>query len=465
MKHNPQTSGLTLVELLVIISLIGILLTAILANVTRARTNASNTAALSCAQQLQTAQTVAQTQNGEYAQFAQLKAPACSFATNTMPRRETPSSYRYAIRHPRGNRTYVVSETDLRWTRTNPATALTLQDSQLSPLAQTAPPPIPTSDDTNNLTANDNELTLSITTESAYNDGLPKSSLQVTGPEPGRRKIEEALRALQAQPTPKDRTLALAIHLRIPNGTYTFRTEREWLPLYNPSNLQQTLDATSILVKVGDFRSNMRTYEMGHMAFTTVSTSFGGSAATTTIDPNTRANVTTINFTGRQQIWYVIQQRVHTPDVLLLPSYTMRKHQNIGQATGYLAAYKPSDVGSGYAPSIPPCQGKCWLDPNSGWKLVQTYPITYSVPPIPDVYNDSYWHTVYQTSRAPKAQAHIFVLSDFHPIDPATPMTSASGRPIQTNDTYQSQMLHGGALPPYSNSSGYAELVMVPIIP
>lgn len=126
-----NSRGLTLTELLVVIATLGILIATVTAGMNRARTNAFNAAALSCARYVRTAELELQTRTSQFGPYDQLNAGtirACGFLTQPPPGTASSGAYQFAVRHPKGNRTYLISDRDLRWTSQPPAATLVMAD-------------------------------------------------------------------------------------------------------------------------------------------------------------------------------------------------------------------------------------------------------------------------------------------------------------------------------------------------
>ena len=112
-----MTRGFTLIELLVLIAIIGILVAAVIANMNRAKVQAFNAAALGCAQDIRNQQKIAQTTEKRFVTYDNLPAKtACRplEALNAAPTGgATELQYAYQTRHPRGTKTYVVTDADI----------------------------------------------------------------------------------------------------------------------------------------------------------------------------------------------------------------------------------------------------------------------------------------------------------------------------------------------------------------
>lgn len=105
-------------------------------NMNRAKVRAYDTAALNCAQQIRTGETEALSRAGGYAAYAALdggiRGVCDRILTSAPPGYYMDQSFQYAVRHPKGSRTYLVSDLDLRWTTAMPS--MTLQMSDATPL-------------------------------------------------------------------------------------------------------------------------------------------------------------------------------------------------------------------------------------------------------------------------------------------------------------------------------------------
>ena len=112
-----MTRGFTLIELLVLIAIIGILTAAVIANMNRAKIQAFNAAALGCAQDIRNQQKIAQTTEKRFVTYADLPAKTACRPLEAVDATPTGSAtelqYAYQTRHPRGNKTYVVTDADV----------------------------------------------------------------------------------------------------------------------------------------------------------------------------------------------------------------------------------------------------------------------------------------------------------------------------------------------------------------
>ena len=112
-----MTRGFTLIELLVLIAIIGILVAAVIANMNRAKVQAFNAAALGCAQDIRNQQKIAQTTEKRFVTYADLPAKTACRPLEAVDATPTGSAtelqYAYQTRHPRGNKTYVVTDADI----------------------------------------------------------------------------------------------------------------------------------------------------------------------------------------------------------------------------------------------------------------------------------------------------------------------------------------------------------------
>lgn len=126
-----HSRGMTLIELLVVIAMLGILIAGVMAGMTGAKTKAFNAKAMSCARYIRTAETQTQTQRGIFTGYNNLEPGtirACDFLTNPPPGAASDTRYQFAVRHPKGNRTYLLSDQDLRWTSALPSATLVMAD-------------------------------------------------------------------------------------------------------------------------------------------------------------------------------------------------------------------------------------------------------------------------------------------------------------------------------------------------
>lgn len=126
-----KSRGFTLVELLVMIAVIGVLVAAVIANLNAAKVRAYNAKALTCARSIKTAEVQSQTRVNAFVDYASLEPGtirACTFLTDSPPGRHDDSSYQFAVRHPQGSRTFLVSESDLRWTSQMPSASLVMSE-------------------------------------------------------------------------------------------------------------------------------------------------------------------------------------------------------------------------------------------------------------------------------------------------------------------------------------------------
>lgn len=116
MVATMKSRGFTLIELLVVIAMLGILIAAVLMGMNTAKRKAFDSAALSCARQIRSAQTQFQTRNNTYASYNNLDAGTirpCQFLTSAPLGTTSDAAYQFEIRHPKGSRTYLISETEL----------------------------------------------------------------------------------------------------------------------------------------------------------------------------------------------------------------------------------------------------------------------------------------------------------------------------------------------------------------
>lgn len=143
-----NSRGFTLIELLVIVTVAGILITAVIANLNASKIQAYNARALACARSIRTAEIEQQTRQNAFTEYQRLEPGtirACAFLTQPPPGRQNEQHYQFAVRHPQGNRTILVSDQDLRWTYLSPRADLIMSDATpfTTPPAAATPAPAP----------------------------------------------------------------------------------------------------------------------------------------------------------------------------------------------------------------------------------------------------------------------------------------------------------------------------------
>lgn len=124
------------------VAILGLLVAGTLSVMSRMRVKAANTAALTCARTIKTAEETARTNTGRYQAYLDLTTGSPCVGVLPPVGQALESTFFYAVRHARGSVTYLVSQDDLRYTSLSPTTDMVMADG--SPLGQPETPRPPT---------------------------------------------------------------------------------------------------------------------------------------------------------------------------------------------------------------------------------------------------------------------------------------------------------------------------------
>lgn len=136
-----NTRGVTLIELLVMVAILGLLVAGTLSVMTNMRVRAADTAALTCARTIKSAEESVRTKTGQYRPYLELTTGSPCVGVLPPVGQALEASFFYAVRHARGSLTYLVSQDDLRYTSLSPTTDMVMGDG--SPLGQPETPRAP----------------------------------------------------------------------------------------------------------------------------------------------------------------------------------------------------------------------------------------------------------------------------------------------------------------------------------